>query len=64
MRVHSDRDELLPLGGRDPIYNTQAVVQLTGVPAPTFRAWERRYGVPRPARLPVASDCIPRRMWR
>ncbi|HEY7061594.1 MAG TPA: B12-binding domain-containing protein [Chloroflexota bacterium] len=39
-------------GGSYPVYNTQAVVQLTGVPAPTFRAWERRYGVPRPARLP------------
>jgi methanogenic corrinoid protein MtbC1 len=39
-------------GAEYPIYNTQAVVQLTGVPAPTFRAWERRYGVPRPARLP------------
>jgi methanogenic corrinoid protein MtbC1 len=36
----------------DPIYNTQAVAQLTGVPAPTFRVWERRYGVPQPARLP------------
>lgn len=34
-----------------PIYNTQAVVQLTGVPAPTVRAWERRYGAPKPARL-------------
>jgi len=26
------------------------VVQRTGVPADTFRAWERRYGVPAPAR--------------
>jgi DNA-binding transcriptional MerR regulator len=42
----------LPGGAEHPVYNTQAVVQLTGVPAPTFRAWERRYGVPRPARLP------------
>jgi DNA-binding transcriptional MerR regulator len=42
----------LPAGAEHPVYNTQAVVQLTGVPAPTFRAWERRYGVPRPARLP------------
>jgi len=38
--------------GENPVYNTQAVARLTGVPAPTFRAWERRYGVPRPARLP------------
>jgi methanogenic corrinoid protein MtbC1 len=42
----------IPSGAEYPVYNTQAVVQLTGVPAPTFRAWERRYGVPRPARLP------------
>jgi DNA-binding transcriptional MerR regulator len=34
----------------EPIYNTRAVVQRTAVPADTFRAWERRYGVPRPAR--------------
>lgn len=34
----------------DPVYNTRAVVQRTGVPADTFRAWERRHGVPSPAR--------------
>ena len=34
----------------DPVYNTRAVVQRTGVPADTFRAWERRYGLPDPAR--------------
>ncbi|MFN8591407.1 MAG: MerR family transcriptional regulator [Thermomicrobiales bacterium] len=33
-----------------PVYNTNAVVQRTGVPADTFRAWERRYGLPHPAR--------------
>ena len=33
-----------------PVYNTRAVVQRTGVPADTFRAWERRYGLPMPAR--------------
>ncbi len=33
-----------------PRYNTKAVAQETGVPADTFRAWERRYGVPRPQR--------------
>ncbi len=33
-----------------PLYNTKAVAQETGVPADTFRAWERRYGVPRPHR--------------
>src|SRR3954453_1865430 len=33
-----------------PLYNTAAVVQRTGVPATTFRAWERRYGAPKPRR--------------
>ena len=33
-----------------PLYNTAAVVQRTGVPAVTFRAWERRYGYPKPHR--------------
>jgi len=33
-----------------PVYNTKAVARETGVPADTFRAWERRYGVPRPQR--------------
>lgn len=27
-----------------------AVAELTGVPAPTLRAWERRYGIPHPER--------------
>jgi methanogenic corrinoid protein MtbC1 len=35
-----------------PIYNTKAVARDTGVPPDTFRAWERRYGVPRPQRTP------------
>src|SRR3712207_3544429 len=34
----------------EPRYNTKAVVRETGVPADTFRAWERRYGVPIPHR--------------
>jgi MerR family transcriptional regulator, light-induced transcriptional regulator len=33
-----------------PVYNTRAVVLRTGVPADTFRAWERRYGIPTPVR--------------
>ncbi len=36
----------------DAVYNTRAVVQRTGVPADTIRAWERRYGVPEPQRTP------------
>jgi DNA-binding transcriptional MerR regulator len=33
-----------------PLFNTKAVVRQTGVPAPTLRAWERRYGVLSPQR--------------
>lgn len=33
-----------------PLYNTKAVVHHTGVPAPTLRAWERRYGILAPRR--------------
>jgi methanogenic corrinoid protein MtbC1 len=38
-----------------PRYNTAAVVRTSGVPAATFRAWERRYGFPRPERLPAGQ---------
>jgi MerR family transcriptional regulator, light-induced transcriptional regulator len=37
---------------RSPIFNTKAVARETGVPADTFRAWERRYGIPHPQRTP------------
>jgi methanogenic corrinoid protein MtbC1 len=33
-----------------PVFNTKAVAIETEVPPDTFRAWERRYGVPRPQR--------------
>ncbi|MFN8534298.1 MAG: MerR family transcriptional regulator [Dehalococcoidia bacterium] len=33
-----------------PLLTMGAVVKRTGVPADTIRAWERRYGVPRPER--------------
>jgi DNA-binding transcriptional MerR regulator len=33
-----------------PRYRIQAVAEMTGVPAATLRAWERRYGLPRPGR--------------
>ena len=33
-----------------PVYNIKAVVEATGLPAATLRAWERRYGVPTPER--------------
>lgn len=32
------------------VFNIKAVVRETGIPADTLRAWERRYGVPRPER--------------
>ncbi|HEX5164533.1 MAG TPA: MerR family transcriptional regulator, partial [Thermomicrobiales bacterium] len=38
---------------REPLYNTAAVVRATGIPAETIRAWERRYGLPRPFRTPT-----------
>lgn len=33
-----------------PLYNIGAVTRLTGVPIPTLRAWERRYGFPHASR--------------
>lgn len=33
-----------------PHYSIRAVVEETGLPAHTIRAWERRYGVPKPVR--------------
>lgn len=33
-----------------PLFNTKAAVHQTGVPAPTLRAWERRYGILSPRR--------------
>ena len=39
--------EKTPTGAR---YRITAVSELTGVPGPTLRAWERRYGQPLPAR--------------
>jgi DNA-binding transcriptional MerR regulator len=38
---------------REPLFNIRAVSQETGVPADTIRAWERRYGFPRPQRTPT-----------
>jgi DNA-binding transcriptional MerR regulator len=35
---------------REPIYNLKSVVLETGVKPSTLRAWERRYGLPKPAR--------------
>lgn len=35
-----------------PTYNLKAVLQETGIGADTLRAWERRYGLPKPQRTP------------
>jgi DNA-binding transcriptional MerR regulator len=39
---------------REPqaLLRIQTVAELTGVPEPTLRAWERRYGIPAPERTP------------
>lgn len=42
-----------PLGPGGPV-RIQTVAELSGVPAATLRAWERRYGVPRPERTAAA----------
>lgn len=34
----------------EPLFNIQAVAEKTDVPTLTLRAWERRYGIPKPAR--------------
>src|SRR5512142_1251378 len=43
--------ETMPLS-QAPTYNLKAVLQETGVGADTLRAWERRYGLPKPRRTP------------
>ncbi|MDQ3856344.1 MAG: cobalamin-dependent protein [Chloroflexota bacterium] len=49
-------ETLRPLEYSDtPIYNTKAVSIRTSVPADTLRAWERRYGVPKPHRTAGAQ---------
>ena len=35
---------------KQPLYRIQAVTQRTGIPSATLRAWERRYGFPKPSR--------------
>jgi methanogenic corrinoid protein MtbC1 len=42
--------EAIRAAGTAPIYNIAAVSRLSGVPAATLRAWERRYGYPDPRR--------------
>lgn len=42
------------MSSRVPRYRIQTVTEMTGVPASTLRAWERRYGVPSPERTSSA----------
>ncbi len=46
-------DDPVRAAARGPL-RIQAVADLTGVPAPTLRAWERRYGIPSPPRTRAA----------
>ncbi len=51
MPTSAERDlQRLLQASQAPAYNTAAVVRRSGVPAATFRAWERRYGFPSPDR--------------
>jgi DNA-binding transcriptional MerR regulator len=52
MHVRESRTQPPPLESYSdtPLFNTKAVVHQTGVPAPTLRAWERRYGILAPRR--------------
>ncbi len=42
----------MPRTDESPTYNLRAVVRETGVRPDTLRAWERRYGLPKPHRSP------------
>lgn len=43
----------------EPLYNLKAVVQMTGIPAASLRAWEKRYGVITPLRKPNGHRVYP-----
>jgi DNA-binding transcriptional MerR regulator len=45
----NDEPPILERTGPGP-FRIHVVAELTGVPEPTLRAWERRYGIPRPER--------------
>jgi DNA-binding transcriptional MerR regulator len=44
----------------EPLYNLKAVVQQTGIPAQSLRAWEKRYGIISPVRKPNGHRVYPR----
>lgn len=43
----------------EPLYNLKAVVQRTGIPAASLRAWEKRYGILSPIRKPNGHRVYP-----
>jgi len=48
--VNMNPNELAGETDTQPVYNIKAVVEATGLPAATLRAWERRYGALAPGR--------------
>ncbi|MGB3712866.1 MAG: MerR family transcriptional regulator, partial [Candidatus Promineifilaceae bacterium] len=48
-------------GNQVPTYNLKAVLKQTGLKADTLRAWERRYGLPKPERTPGRHRLYSRR---
>jgi len=44
----------------EPLFNLKAVIQQTGIPAASLRAWEKRYGLPAPVRKPNGHRVYPR----
>jgi DNA-binding transcriptional MerR regulator len=48
-------------GNEVPTYNLKAVLKQTGLKADTLRAWERRYGLPKPERTPGRHRLYSRR---
>lgn len=42
----------MPISKTKPAYNLSFIVRETGIKPDTLRAWERRYGLPRPTRSP------------
>ena len=57
----SDSPVALPQGRTsEPLLSISAVEQETGLGKDTLRAWERRYGFPRPLRDAAGDRCYPR----
>ena len=54
MSLRKARAREFPVAESKSKYRIQAVAEMTGIPAATLRAWERRYGVPSPMRTESA----------